>query len=205
MLLDIVCNVEGQLTILEHFWITDSIGSRRGALKVGDAGAHFKWKVNSITTYVKQKKSVVEPTRKKVAADTGTYRDGRRGLLCGTTAWGSGDEDGTRPPLWLLPPGITSCVVSATATACHSELLSVSTTGLWGQRCCGEQNVRHVNERALSITWEEEKNSSNSAHQGGPKVCYGLFLGPGMCVRVMRDLKIKHWADVKALVFQSEL
>lgn len=55
--------------------------------------------MNNITTYVKQKKSVVEPTRKKVAADTGTYRDGRRGLLCGTTAWGSGDEDGTRPPL----------------------------------------------------------------------------------------------------------
>lgn len=52
-----------------------------------------------IKTYVKQKKSVVEPTRKKVAADTGTYRDGRRGLLCETTAWGSGDEDGTRPPL----------------------------------------------------------------------------------------------------------
>lgn len=65
-----------------------------------DARAQLKLKVtNNITTYVKQKKSVVEPTRKKVAADTGTYRDGRRGLLCGTTAWGSGDEDGTRPPL----------------------------------------------------------------------------------------------------------
>lgn len=36
---------------------------------------------NYVTTYVKQKKSVVEPTRKKVAADTGTYREGRRGLL----------------------------------------------------------------------------------------------------------------------------
>lgn len=163
MLLDIVCitfsflQCRGSIDNFGTTVFTDSIGSRWGALKVGDAGAHFKWKVNSITTYVKQKKSVVEPTRKKVAADTGTYRDGRRGLLCGTTAWGSGDEDGTRPPLWLLPPGITSCVVSATATACHSELLSASKTGLWGQRCCGKQNVRHVNERALSITWEEEK------------------------------------------------
>lgn len=61
-------------------------------------------------TYVKQKKSVVEPTRKKVAADTGTYREGRRGLLGGTAAWGRGDEDGPRPPLLLLPPGITSCM-----------------------------------------------------------------------------------------------
>lgn len=61
-------------------------------------------------TYVKQKKSVVEPTRKKVAADTGTYREGRRGLLGGTTVWGRGDEDGPRPPILLLPPGITSCV-----------------------------------------------------------------------------------------------
>ncbi len=71
-------------------------------------------------TYVKQKKSVVDPTRKKVAADTGTYREGRRGLLGGTTAWGRGDEDGPRPPLLLLPPGITlwcggECVCSATA------------------------------------------------------------------------------------------
>lgn len=64
----------------------------------------------NVATYVKQKKSVVEPTRKKVAADTGTYREGRRGLLGGTTAWGRGDEDGPRPPLLLLPPGITSCV-----------------------------------------------------------------------------------------------
>lgn len=64
----------------------------------------------TVATYVKQKKSVVEPTRKKVAADTGTYREGRRGLLGWTAAWGRGDEDGPRPPLLLLlPPGITSC------------------------------------------------------------------------------------------------
>ena len=64
----------------------------------------------TVTTYVKQKKSVVEPTRKKVAADTGTYREGRRGLLGGITVWGRGEEDGPRPPLLLLPPGITFCV-----------------------------------------------------------------------------------------------
>lgn len=131
------------------------MGSTKGRFWVCDARAQFKWNVmNNITTYVKQKKSVVEPTRKKVAADTGTYRDGRRGLLCGTTAWGSGDEDGTRPPLWLLPPGITSCVVSATATPCHSELFPMPTTGLWGRQSCEKQNVRHVKERSLSITWE---------------------------------------------------
>lgn len=36
-------------------------------------------------------------------------------------------------------------------------------------------------------------------------VCDGLFIGAGMRVCAMGDLKIKHWADVKALVLKSEL
>ena len=70
----------------------------------------YVWDWCTVATYVKQKNSVVEPTRKNVAADTGTYREGRRGLLGGTTVWGRGDEDGPRPPPLLLTPGITSCV-----------------------------------------------------------------------------------------------
>lgn len=52
-------------------------------------------------TYVKQKKRVVDPTRKVVAADTGTYRLGRKG-------WGGAETVPPTPPptTELLNPGI---------------------------------------------------------------------------------------------------
>lgn len=52
-------------------------------------------------TYVKQKKRVVDPTRKVVAADTGTYRLGRKGRGGAETA------PPTPPPTPpLMNPGI---------------------------------------------------------------------------------------------------
>lgn len=52
-------------------------------------------------TYVKQKKRVVDPTRKVVAADTGTYRLGRNGRA------GAEIVPPTPPPTTaLLNPGI---------------------------------------------------------------------------------------------------
>lgn len=52
-------------------------------------------------TYVKQKKRVVDPTRKVVAADTGTYRLGRNGR------GGAETVPPTPPPTTeLLNPGI---------------------------------------------------------------------------------------------------
>lgn len=171
-----------------------------------DARVQFQWnEMNNITTYVKQKNSVVDPTRKKVAADTGTYRDGRRGLLCGTTAWGSGDEDGTRPPLWPLPPGITSSVVSAAAAPCHSQLLSMSMTSWRGRQCLRKAKCKAWKSKSfVHYMREEKKTSSNSVHQWKSK---GLSwtIPQSWHVCAVRDLKIKHWADVKALVFQSEL
>lgn len=59
---------------------------------------HEKKKNN---TYVKQKKRVVDPTRKVVAADTGTYRLGRNGR------GGAETVPPTPPPTTeLLNPGI---------------------------------------------------------------------------------------------------
>lgn len=52
-------------------------------------------------TYVKQKKRVVDPTRKVVAADTGTYRLGRNGR--GGAEAGPPTPPPTPPP---LKPGI---------------------------------------------------------------------------------------------------
>lgn len=51
--------------------------------------------------HVKQKKRVVDPTRKVVAADTGTYRLGRNG-------WGGAETVPPTPPptTELLNPGI---------------------------------------------------------------------------------------------------
>lgn len=46
--------------------------------------------------HVKQKKRVVDPTRKVVAADTGTYRLGRKGR--------GGAEAGTPTPAPMPPP-----------------------------------------------------------------------------------------------------
>lgn len=51
--------------------------------------------------HVKQKKSVVDPTRKVVAADTGTYRLGRNGR--GGAVAGTPTPPPTPP---LLKPGI---------------------------------------------------------------------------------------------------
>lgn len=61
-------------------------------------GVKFAKKIN---TYVKQKKRVVDPTRKVVAADTGTYRLGRNGR-------GGADMVPPTPPptTALLNPGI---------------------------------------------------------------------------------------------------
>lgn len=66
---------------------------------LGNNKAVFTYAMYS--TYVKQKKRVVEPTRKVVAADTGTYRLGRHGR--GGAEAGPPTPPPTPPP---LKPGI---------------------------------------------------------------------------------------------------
>ncbi len=114
-------------------------------------------------TYVKQKKRVVDPTRKVVAADTGTYRLGRNGR--GGAEAGPPTPPPTPPP---LKPGIRDRESGEEDRERGRYLLSTYCKG-----CCTGQNGEYgvcLGGGAMTTDWTRKPTLCKAAtewkHEG---------------------------------------